>query len=459
MMDTLVQPTQLNISTPSDNSSNISNSSSSISSNISNTSEKPIINNNNNSSSNNNIQISNISRFKKLFSEFTLTLKKSITDDDDEDNDNQKNNNNREEIVSDSKDIFKENHPNVHKKNHINNNHNYIIVNTQGNSTPSFKSKAPDIREHVNGVPKLTLIKKKEYQWLEQLHIIGTSVDCNYPQYNNNNNNIEISKLVKLGIPKRIRGYIWRLSSGSIELEKKNLGVYQHFLSKNSEEYEYKISKDISRTFPNVPYFCKEEGQSSLFNILKAYSIMDPEIGYTQGMSFIAAVLLSEMDELESFWVFTCIMKNYKLASLYSNDLGLLRQYLYVIDRLIETTMPKLFSHLKEIGITPVLFASEWISTLFTYNFDIKISKRLLDVFFIEGRFYLHRLSLSILKCYEKHLMTLEFEDAVEFLKRLGYQIDPNALLKVADSFAIPVQLIESFEAEFVHPNAPSDYF
>ncbi|EAL68982.1 RabGAP/TBC domain-containing protein [Dictyostelium discoideum AX4] len=295
-------------------------------------------------------------------------------------------------------------------------------------SSPFYNSKAPDIRSEVNGFPlKLNHMKTKEYIWLQLIQ--------NYTHDNIINN--EILKSIRIGLPKRIRGYIWRFFSGAIELERKNIGVYQHFLGKHSEEYEYKISKDISRTFPNNPYFNNEQGQNSLFRILKAYSIMDPEIGYTQGMSFIAAVLLSEMDETESFWTFTSIMKNYKLSTLFCHDLSLLRQYLYVIDRLIETLLPKLFSHFKEIGVTPVLFASEWISTLFTYNFDLPISKRLLDVFFIEGRFYLHRMSLAILKIYEKQLIEFEFEDAVEFLKKLGTQIDPDLLLKTSDSLPL----------------------
>ncbi|KAF2069729.1 hypothetical protein CYY_008951 [Polysphondylium violaceum] len=325
------------------------------------------------------------------------------------------------------------------------------IVSFSTKASPSFGSKAPDVRDSVNGFPRLSNIKKREYIWLEQV--------INY--HKTKEITADMCKLAKVGIPTRVRGYVWRVFSNSIELERKNIGVYQHFLTGSNEEYEYKISKDIARTFPNNPIFCTEAGQNSLFNILKAYSIMDPEIGYTQGMSFICAVILSEMDELETFWVFTSVMKNFKLSSLYSNDLSLLRQYLYTIDRLIETTMPKLFSHFKEIGVTPVLFASEWISTLFTYNFALPVSKRLLDVFFVEGRFYLYKVALSVLKIYEKQLITFEFEDAVEFLKKLGYQIDPSLLIKIADSLPSSLDsLIEQFEEEFTHPHAPpSDYF
>ncbi|EFA79146.1 RabGAP/TBC domain-containing protein [Heterostelium album PN500] len=271
--------------------------------------------------------------------------------------------------------------------------------------SPIFaKLKPPAMKEHVNTFPKLEKITPLEMEWMEQVMVWNTAQrDC--------------TRLCRLGIPARLRGFIWRLCSGAVELEKKNIGVYHYFLTKQSDEYEYKISKDIARTFPKVEQFSKEQGQIALFNILKAYSVMDPEIGYTQGMSFIAAVLLSVMDEI-------------------------------------------LFSHLKEIGVTPVLFASEWISTLFTYNFNLEISVRFWDVFFVSGRYYLHRLVLAILTIYERQLLQYDFEGAVEFLKKVGTIINPDHAISVADNIQITVSKIEELEEEYDHPDCgPSDYF
>lgn len=48
------------------------------------------------------------------------------------------------------------------------------------------------------------------------------------------------------------------------------------------------------RTFPNHSYFMSPlgPGQLGLYNLLKAYSLLDEEVGYCQGLSFIAGVLL-----------------------------------------------------------------------------------------------------------------------------------------------------------------------
>ncbi len=62
------------------------------------------------------------------------------------------------------------------------------------------------------------------------------------------------------------------------------------------------------RTFPNHPYFSRQlgAGQLSLFNLLKAYSLVDKEVGYCQGLSFVAGVLLMHVSDTASFrWNYT----------------------------------------------------------------------------------------------------------------------------------------------------------
>ena len=68
---------------------------------------------------------------------------------------------------------------------------------------------------------------------------------------------------------------------------------------------EQVILRDINRTFPAHDYF-KETGgvgQDSLYKISKAYSVYDQEIGYCQGLSFLAAALLLHVsDVMLYFW-------------------------------------------------------------------------------------------------------------------------------------------------------------
>lgn len=52
------------------------------------------------------------------------------------------------------------------------------------------------------------------------------------------------------------------------------------------------IKNDLHRTFPDLNYFMRDSaGAQSLENILTAVSCYDPQVGYVQGMNFIAAAI------------------------------------------------------------------------------------------------------------------------------------------------------------------------
>lgn len=73
-----------------------------------------------------------------------------------------------------------------------------------------------------------------------------------------------------------------------------NYNTSYDLLLKQLTSQQHAILIDLGRTFPNHPYFSSPlgPGQLALFNLLKAYSLLDHEVGYCQGLSFVAGVLL-----------------------------------------------------------------------------------------------------------------------------------------------------------------------
>lgn len=56
------------------------------------------------------------------------------------------------------------------------------------------------------------------------------------------------------------------------------------------------ILRDIPRTYPELEFFKENgRGQQSLFNVIKAYSVHDKEVGYCQGSAFIVGQLLLQV--------------------------------------------------------------------------------------------------------------------------------------------------------------------
>ncbi|CAF1630521.1 unnamed protein product, partial [Didymodactylos carnosus] len=113
---------------------------------------------------------------------------------------------------------------------------------------------------------------------------------------------------------------VWQLLAGSIGNETEMINTYRLLLTKNSAS-ERIILNDLNRTFPAHEYF-KEVGgigQEALYNLSKAYSVLDEEVGYCQGLSFVIATLLIHMPEEQAFMLLCKIMQDsrYDLRHMY----------------------------------------------------------------------------------------------------------------------------------------------
>ena len=69
------------------------------------------------------------------------------------------------------------------------------------------------------------------------------------------------------------------------------------------------IENDLPRTFANLDYFNietkeGEENSRRLRSLLRSFAVYRPDIGYVQGMSYLAGFVLMLGNEFDSFNVF-----------------------------------------------------------------------------------------------------------------------------------------------------------
>ena len=98
-----------------------------------------------------------------------------------------------------------------------------------------------------------------------------------------------------MGLPNRLRGEIWELTSGSVYLRLRSPNLYKETLSKFSGRESLaidEIEKDLNRSLPEYPGFQSDEGIGRLRRVLTAYSWVNTEIGYCQAMNIVVAALL-----------------------------------------------------------------------------------------------------------------------------------------------------------------------
>ncbi|XP_022237008.1 ecotropic viral integration site 5 ortholog-like, partial [Limulus polyphemus] len=103
--------------------------------------------------------------------------------------------------------------------------------------------------------------------------------------------NSYVKDLVRKGVPHHFRGIVWQLLCNAQSCPAKD--NYAEYI-KSTSPCEKVIRRDIARTYPEHEFFREKDGpgQERLFNVMKAYSLYDNEVGYCQGSAFIVGLLL-----------------------------------------------------------------------------------------------------------------------------------------------------------------------
>ncbi|XP_076218914.1 TBC1 domain family member 4 isoform X3 [Aptenodytes patagonicus] len=236
----------------------------------------------------------------------------------------------------------------------------------------------------------------------------------------------DIHSTLKEGVPKSRRGEIWQFLAVQHRVRHRLPNKQQppdisyKELLKQLTAQQHAILVDLGRTFPTHPYFSAHlgAGQLSLFNLLKAYSLLDKEVGYCQGISFVAGVLLLHMSEEQAFEMLKFLMYDLGFRKQYRPDMMSLQIQMYQLSRLLHDYHRDLYNHLEENEISPSLYAAPWFLTLFASQFPLGFVARVFDIIFLQGTEVIFKVALSLLSSQETSIMACEsFENIVDFLK------------------------------------------
>ncbi|XP_058839082.1 rab GTPase-activating protein 1-like isoform X1 [Topomyia yanbarensis] len=269
-----------------------------------------------------------------------------------------------------------------------------------------------------------------------------------------------LASLVRCGIPDILRGAIWQ-KLANVENKTEMTDSYRVLITKETS-CENVIQRDINRTFPAHKFF-KESGgigQDSLYKVSKAYAVYDTEVGYCQGLSFIAASLLLHMPEEEAFCVLVALMYNYGLRDMYKLGFESLYLRLYQLNRLMKDQLPDLYEHFYNTGIESHMFASQWFLTLFTARFPLYFVFYILDVFLLDGITVLFQVALTLLSACKKDLLELDFEGILKYFrvslpKKCRSDNQAKRLMKL--SFECKVKKLKKYELEYLAKKEESE--
>ncbi|NP_001364141.1 ecotropic viral integration site 5 protein homolog isoform 7 [Homo sapiens] len=261
----------------------------------------------------------------------------------------------------------------------------------------------------------------------------------------------QVKELVHKGIPHHFRAIVWQLLCSAQSMPIKD--QYSELL-KMTSPCEKLIRRDIARTYPEHNFFKEKDslGQEVLFNVMKAYSLVDREVGYCQGSAFIVGLLLMQMPEEEAFCVFVKLMQDYRLRELFKPSMAELGLCMYQFECMIQEHLPELFVHFQSQSFHTSMYASSWFLTIFLTTFPLPIATRIFDIFMSEGLEIVFRVGLALLQMNQAELMQLDMEGMLQhFQKVIPHQFDgvPDKLIQAAYQVKYNSKKMKKLEKEY----------
>nr|XP_036853974.1 ecotropic viral integration site 5 protein homolog isoform X6 [Manis javanica] len=261
----------------------------------------------------------------------------------------------------------------------------------------------------------------------------------------------QVKELVHKGIPHHFRAIVWQLLCNAQSMPIKD--QYSELL-KMTSPCEKLIRRDIARTYPEHNFFKEKDslGQEVLFNVMKAYSLVDREVGYCQGSAFIVGLLLMQMPEEEAFCVFVKLMQDYRLRELFKPSMAELGLCMYQFECMIQEHLPELFVHFQSQSFHTSMYASSWFLTIFLTTFPLPIATRIFDIFMSEGLEIVFRVGLALLQMNQAELMQLDMEGMLQhFQKVIPHQFDggPDKLVQAAYQVKYNSKKMKKLEKEY----------
>ncbi|PNF31918.1 Growth hormone-regulated TBC protein 1-A [Cryptotermes secundus] len=235
--------------------------------------------------------------------------------------------------------------------------------------------------------------------------------------------NLTVKRYVRKGIPGEHRGLVWLTVSGAEALRDEwGSDFYQKLLNgPMNQDIVDIVRTDLPRTFPdNIFFSAGENHQQQLYNILVAYAHDNHEVGYCQGLNYIAGLLLLvTKSEDTTFWLLKVLVERI-FPNYYTRTMDGVITDIDVLDELIRLKIPEVHRHVASVGLPWAVITTKWFICLFAEVLPIETVLRIWDCLFYEGSKIIFRVCLTLVKRNQGSILQCkDFSSLAECFKEI----------------------------------------
>ncbi|CAE7476192.1 unnamed protein product [Symbiodinium sp. KB8] len=238
-----------------------------------------------------------------------------------------------------------------------------------------------------------------------------------------------MQRLWRQGLPPRVREVVWPVAIGNVlritpelfEIHKQRavdarraqvtasnvlITLTDAPPHRGREQSTTCIPFDLPRTFPTLAFF-SEGGplHEDCARILEAYTFFRPDIGYVQGMSYLAAMLLLYLPPYESFVGLCNLLNTPSVLGLYRLEPRAVACRARVFEQLCSQQLPDVCRCIREVGLMPEMFLIDWFLTVFAKCLTVDVASVVWDLFLLDGEVVLYCTAIAILRILEFQLL------------------------------------------------------
>lgn len=238
------------------------------------------------------------------------------------------------------------------------------------------------------------------------------------------------------GVPDSFRWLSWVVAS-DMPSDRSREVYMNYYLEKLDEPTDTQIKKDLNRTLVEILSTeinfddrglqdNNDPAHNYLYRVLRAYSNLDKEVAYCQGMNFIVGFLLmvSDFNEIDTFYMLIALFSHtyndkFCIRGFFSENFPFLHCYSYIFNHFLKDKVPNLKKHFQKLELPDEVWISKWIQTLYTICLPYEASLRLWDCLMNNGIEFIISFSIAFVKHFEDDLLSLEDSfDVIDYFKK-----------------------------------------
>lgn len=176
-------------------------------------------------------------------------------------------------------------------------------------------------------------------------------------------------------------------------------------------------------------------------------SFYRPDVGYVQGMSYLAGNLLLYMAPYDAFVAFAHLLNSPFLHVFLKLETAKMAARYKIYEDLLAECEPDLSRHLNAEGVSPQLYLMEWCMTVFCKRLKLDVVGRVWDLYLLSGESVVYRAAVGVMRALKPQIAFAPFDRIMKTLNAVPIDVGEEELMRAMQDVQLSAALKQRLRA------------